>query len=128
MVDALIEDVPYRNLDRMRERKPGTVRVVDDLPTRMAINVDVATAGRLVLADTWYPGWRATVDGHEAAVDRAHGVFRGVSVPGGRHQVVFGYEPVSFRLGLIGSAVGVMLWSGLLAFGIYRHRAEHHLS
>jgi len=124
MVDALIEDVPDRNLDRMSECNPGTLRLVDDLPMRVAIDVDVATAGRLVLADTWYPAWTATVDGHDTPVDRAHGVFRSVSVPGGRHQVVFGYEPVSFRLGLIGSAVGLILWCGLLAFGVCRARAE----
>ncbi|HVC93211.1 MAG TPA: YfhO family protein [Pirellulales bacterium] len=127
IVDALIEDVPYRNLDRMRKCEPGTVRVIDDLPTRMAIDVDAPTAGRLVLADTWYRGWKATVDGDEAAIDRAHGVFRSVSVPGGSHRVVFVYEPVSFRLGVIGSALGVVLWSGLLAFGICRHRAERCL-
>ena len=43
-------------------------------------------AGMLVLSDTWYPGWHATVDGHDAKVERVDYLLRGVRVgPGTPH-------------------------------------------
>ena len=42
-------------------------------------------SGMLVLAETWYPGWQATVDGHPTEVIKANGVLRGVCLPAGQH-------------------------------------------
>ena len=47
----------------------------------------------MVLRDTWYPGWQATVDGMGTSIYRVNGCFRGVLVPGGQHQVRFVYRP-----------------------------------
>jgi hypothetical protein len=47
--------------------------------------------GVLVLADNWYPDWKAFVDGQEVEVMRANGAFRGVVMPSGEHQVEFKY-------------------------------------
>ena len=55
----------------------------------------------LVLSDTHYPGWRATVDGRTAAIHRVDYILRGVSVPAGEHKVDFRYEPASWRAGAI---------------------------
>jgi uncharacterized membrane protein YfhO len=67
-----------------------------------------------VLTDAFFPGWQATVDGQPAAIVRADFALRGVSVPAGRHQVVFEYTPASFRLGaaISGGALLVLtIWT-----------------
>ena len=53
----------------------------------------------LVLADTYYPGWKAYIDGTETAILRANHFYRAVRLPGGQHQVEFRYEPRSFKIG-----------------------------
>ena len=53
----------------------------------------------LFLADSYYPGWRATVDGREEEIFRANSLFRAVRVPAGEHTVRFSFEPESFYLG-----------------------------
>jgi len=55
--------------------------------------------GVLVLADTWYPGWRATVDGADAPILRANHAFRGVALGKGAHEVRFIFRPASFMFG-----------------------------
>ena len=67
----------------------------------------------MVLSDTYYPGWRAFVDGVERPILRANHVFRAVVVPAGAQEVVFSYEPDSFRYGLLVSVAAVALWLGL---------------
>jgi uncharacterized membrane protein YfhO len=60
----------------------------------------------LVLADSYYPGWRAYVDGSEIDILRANYFFRAVRVPPGNHFIEFKYEPRSFELGLL-----ISLWT-----------------
>jgi len=72
--------------------------------------------GWLVLFDTYYPGWRALVDGKETAIERADVFFRAVPVPAGEHTVEFRYLPRSLVYGIIISGAGLMLWFALLIF------------
>jgi hypothetical protein len=77
----------------------------------VTLQVETRQAGVLVLADSWYPGWHATVDGQETPVFPVDGLFRGVQVPEGNHDVQFIYTSGSFRIGLLLSAfsIAVML-------------------
>ncbi|MDE2588453.1 MAG: YfhO family protein, partial [Patescibacteria group bacterium] len=53
----------------------------------------------LILTDTYYPGWKALVDGKETPIYRADGLVRSVFVPSGNHDVEFLYMPESFVTG-----------------------------
>ena len=82
--------------------------ILRDGPNRVIMRTDVAQPGYLVLADAFYPGWRATVDGEAAEILSANHAFRAVALDGGQHTVVFQYDPLSFRLGAwitLGSAL-----------------------
>lgn len=123
--DAAVVDVPIERIDagdvqRMRERMHDNARTIVDEPQRLELDLDAPTAGRLVLADTWYPGWRATVDGNPVAIDRVHGVFRSVRLPPGKHRIAFVFDPLSFRIGLAGTLAGIVIWLGLLVYAIRR--------
>ena len=63
----------------------------------------------LVLSDTYYPGWVASVDGQPTPVLRGDVLFRVVAVPAGDHDVQFRFEPRSVRLGLAISVVSLLL-------------------
>ncbi|MBE9471546.1 MAG: YfhO family protein [Chloroflexi bacterium] len=62
------------------------------------------TPGYLVLTDTWYPGWQATVDGKPAEVLQANYAFRAVYLAAGEHTVEMVYHPTSV---LVGEAVSL---------------------
>lgn len=64
-----------------------------DAYTEQAVDLTATGPGTLVLADSYYPGWVATVDGAEAPILRADLLFRGVELPAGTHAVRFRYDP-----------------------------------
>ena len=71
----------------------AAVQVVSYQPEQIELDVTLDAPGVLVLADTWYPGWQATVDGVPAALLRANYLFRAVLLPAGQHRVQFDYRP-----------------------------------
>jgi hypothetical protein len=77
----------------------------------LRINVRAAQPAFLVIGDSFYPGWKARLDGELVGLQRANFVQRGLPVPAGRHEVVLTYEPGSFRLGaaLSGTALALMV-------------------
>ncbi|OGH18633.1 MAG: hypothetical protein A3A47_04845 [Candidatus Levybacteria bacterium RIFCSPLOWO2_01_FULL_37_20] len=70
----------------------------------------------LVLADTYYPGWKAYVDNKETKIFPANIVQRAIIVPKGKHIITFLYDPDSFRWGSIVSLFGY----GLVLFLLFK--------
>ncbi|HEU0316467.1 MAG TPA: YfhO family protein, partial [Solirubrobacteraceae bacterium] len=89
----------------------GAVRFTDDGGDRVSLAVDAPRAGYLVLLDSYYPGWRATVDGRDATIHPANAAFRAVAVPAGRHAVVFSYLP---RTVVAGGVLSGLAWIAIL--------------
>ncbi len=82
--------------------------------TYVRIEVDAPSPGTLVLSDAYYPGWRATIDEAPAKIYPANYLFRGVLVDTGKHTIEFYYFPMSFKVGLVLSATGILVFIGLL--------------
>lgn len=97
-------DVPPTLPPLGRPQPPLSAAFALDRPDRIGITVPaVSNAGLLVLADTAFPGWSATLDGRPAPVLRADAVYRAVYVPASSdapHRVEFRYRPEPFVLGL----------------------------
>jgi uncharacterized membrane protein YfhO len=70
--------------------------------------VTLTAPGVLVVGDTWFPGWEARVDGAPASILRANHAFRALALAEGAHTVELAYRPVSFRLGIALSLVGLL--------------------
>ncbi|HWR58817.1 MAG TPA: YfhO family protein, partial [Thermodesulfovibrionales bacterium] len=72
---------------------PPRVVIEKYTPDEVQISADMSSNGWLVLSDTYYPGWKATVDGREAGILRANFNFRALELSGGRHNVTFKFRP-----------------------------------
>jgi hypothetical protein len=88
----------------------------------VVIRTESRQDGLLLLTDTNYPGWQATIDGEQVTVHQADGIFRGVMVPAGSHLVEFAFVSRPFQLGLMVSAVGLLVWALLLGLTLRRDR------
>ncbi|MBK8985130.1 MAG: YfhO family protein [Chloroflexi bacterium] len=93
---------------------PGSATIESYAAERVQIRVDAAQESLLLLTDADYPGWRVTVDGRPAAIIVANGLFRGVFVPAGAHEVLFTFVSSSFVNGRLISLAG---W-GILSVGL----------
>jgi hypothetical protein len=67
--------------------------------------------GKFVLAEQWFPGWQAWVDGREVVIERWRGTLQAVEVTPGEHVVRFRFRSVGLRLGAV---VSVVAFLGLL--------------
>jgi hypothetical protein len=100
------------------------VLVTGQSPNRVILAVDAAQPGLVVLTDTYYPGWQATIDGQPAQIWPANLTFRAVPVEAGRHTVQFSYRPATVGWGawISGITLLVMLTGGRLL--LIRHRNQ----
>ena len=115
--EVLLERAPTPALPASRPDRPSLVaRLAEDRPERVVAEMTSDSAGLLVLADLFYPGWTAEADGRPAEILRADGVFRAVALPAGTHRVVFRYRPLSVWIGAALSA-GALLCILALARG-----------
>lgn len=77
----------------------------------------------LVLNDTYFPGWKADVDGREEKIYRADYAFRAVPMSAGIHQVQLAYDPMSFKLGAAITLLGILACS-VIGFFIHRRKVS----
>ncbi|AMV37082.1 YfhO family protein [Planctomyces sp. SH-PL62] len=113
LLERLVVEDPARPLDA-EAQAVGTAKIEVDLPEEVAVSVVAETPAYLVLADTFDPGWTATVDGIPAPIVPAYVAFRAVHLEPGTHRVVFRYAPAGFSLGLAATILGGLLAIGLL--------------
>ena len=103
-------------------RRPGPRTSTASEPDRMDVSATAPRGGMLVVSDAWDPGWKATVDGRDAKVERVDYVMRGVKLEPGRHHVVLSYEPWSWRVGWIVSLVALLALAAMVLVAWKRER------
>jgi hypothetical protein len=93
---------------------PDNVRFLHRSSNEVRLRARLACRGLLVLSETHFPGWRATVDGRRVAIHEVFGALRGVVVDGGDHTIEMVYRPWTAVAGgfltLAGLASGLVLW------------------
>lgn len=63
----------------------------------------------LVIAQTYHPAWRASVNGNPSPVWRANHAFQAISVPAGRNVIRLEYHDGKFRIGIAVTLVSMIL-------------------
>ena len=82
---------------------------------RMAADVDAGAPGHVVFSRTFFPSWKALVDGAPARVLLANGRDLAVALPAGRHHVEIFWSPAPFRSGV---AIALLALVSVLAIGV----------
>lgn len=83
------------------------------------IAVNMESDGFLFLSDTFYPGWKAYVNGKETKIYYGNCAFRAIFLNKGTYNVIFRYKPGSFYKGAIISFIAFLL----VIFSIFKFRS-----
>lgn len=106
----------------------GSVRLVSNEPEFVRAETRLHRAGLLVVTNSDYPGWSASVDGRPAAIGRVDGLLQGVCVPAGQHDVQLRFQPTRWDVAVGLSMAGVVLVILLAAvpwFGVGAELRRH---
>ena len=121
---ALLEEEPWKNgfkeTPNAALKRKSEVKVLKYKNNSMELAVRTSHRGILVASESYYPGWRAYVDGRETKILKADYVLRAVPLEAGEHIVRFVYDPLSFKVGAVVSAATLFT---LLISGIFHARA-----
>jgi hypothetical protein len=79
----------------------------------ISIQTEAPTASLVVISQTYFPAWRAYVDGQATKIWRANYAFQALQVPAGLHQVSLVYEDRMFYFGALVSLAATGIWVGL---------------
>ncbi len=86
---------------------PEDIHWEDRGTSRVRFQVEARCRGLVVVGDTWYPGWSATVDGKASEVIEVDGALRGVAVERGKHIVEMSFQSSTYYAGWLMTLGGI---------------------
>jgi uncharacterized membrane protein YfhO len=75
----------------------------------VTVYAEVPVPSVLVLSQTYYPGWKAFINGKQADVFDANLLLTGVGIGPGAHEVRFVFDPLSFKIGALLTVVSAII-------------------
>ena len=97
----------------------GGARVVQRRADDVVVETSSNAPAFLTVIEGFMPGWRVTVDGRTAPLERANAIFVGTEVPAGNHRVEFRFLPTFAVVGVSLSALTALF----LFFSLLLNRA-----
>jgi hypothetical protein len=90
----------------MEMGEAGRVTPMHEEPGELWVRVEAPGRRLLVIAESYDPNWRLTIDDKPVAVERVNGDFLGCVVESGEHEVRFVFRPASVLYGRLLSRIG----------------------
>jgi hypothetical protein len=117
VLEAPAGSFPSMNIAEKGGGTGDRVQIMAYSSRHVEIEVEAASSGLLVLSDTYFPGWKAEVDGKRTPILLTDYLLRGIVVDPGSHRVRFSYRPDSFYIGL-----GLTIISGAVILWLLKRR------
>lgn len=118
-VDLLLDQATDLRPSESDDRGAAAARILVDRPECCVVEAELGAPGLLVIADSFCPGWRATLVSvgssgeRPAEILRTNRVQRGVVLPAGRHRVTLRYRPPALAWGM---AISMPAWAVLFFY------------
>ena len=120
--DAIVENMDFN--DAVFENKNSKAEIISHKNNRIELKVFSSGDSFLVFSDTFYPGWKAYIDGAETRIYRTNGIFKGIRISGGEHKVVFNFMPRYFIICSITSSASLLGTIAAIIIIIVRRRKK----
>lgn len=90
----------------------ASIRLIENLNDKVNYEFNSTTPQFAVFSEIYYDkGWNAYIDGNKADYVRTDYVLRGMSIPAGKHNIEFRFEPKAYKTGNT-----IALWASITGF------------
>lgn len=98
---SILKNKDYKERFEVLYDPKSTISNINYSSNKITLDINSSkTNNVLVLRDTWYPGWQATINGKVVNIDKYLNIYRQVNLTKGDNHVEFIYKPKSFYVGL----------------------------
>jgi hypothetical protein len=87
----------------------GSAQIIEDNNNIVKINVNLNEKSLVVLSDSYYPGWKAYVDGQETKIYPTNVNSRSVIVPTGQHNIIYKYDSQTIKIGTLVTVISLII-------------------
>jgi hypothetical protein len=94
--------------------------------SRLMLHASMQSPGWIVVSETAWKGWRATMNGQRLKIHFADRAFVGLYVPAGEHDIELAYRPKSVVTGAIVSIASAMMLGGVAVVRRWRATQRRH--
>jgi len=94
----------------------GTLHQSSIGPNEITLTASTPNPDTLIVADSFYPGWQATLDGQPITIYPYQDAFRAISLPSGVHSLTLRYSPQSVKIGAALSLISLIFCLLLLVW------------
>jgi hypothetical protein len=96
----------------------GSVLSIERNADHVRIVADAAADGLLIVADSWWPGWIAEIDGRPVPIHRAEAFLRAIPWPAGHHVLEMRYRPREVHVGAVISSAATAVLAGVVLIAL----------
>jgi hypothetical protein len=121
-VDLKNKVILESNAENCASQGSANLRILSSNGNSITLEISSPNPGYLVVADVWYPGWRAYLDDNPIQLMRANYLFKAVSVPSGEHAVTVVYKPTMYYVGMALSGMALLGSIGMLPYWLGKRR------
>lgn len=100
---------------------PGNVEVLEYTSGHIRLRVNANRPSLLVVSESWYPGWRAALDGQPVEIFRTIYLSQGVVVTKGSHTISMSFQSDALKLWAVLSLLGLL---GTVGLGVWAWRSS----
>jgi hypothetical protein len=124
----------YRNtvaLEKEPDTKPAIVADSGDVPfiaawekyspNKRIVMINASSQGFLRISESYYPGWKISVDGRDVKIYKADGTFMAIEIPPGKHRVEMNINSLYFdQVKWISISITLLLLCFWMVVGVLR--------
>ncbi|MDQ3098799.1 MAG: YfhO family protein [bacterium] len=126
--DIIVSDNHREQIIHSTNNIPENISYTAITPQLISAKVQSTGPAVVLIRQSYYPGWTATVNKNKTEVLRVSHAFQGLSIPGkGAYDVQLEYKPSSFLVGTYVSLAAVGLYLCLMLADVFMQRGGHQL-
>ncbi|WP_010181650.1 YfhO family protein [Aquimarina agarilytica] len=106
----------------------ATIKLASQKPNRLIYSSENSNTGFAVFSEMYYKnGWKAFIDGAETPIHKTNYALRGITIPKGKHQIEFAFEPQVVKTGSIITLIASLIFMLLLGVGFWKVNKQEQI-